>query len=191
MQAKFIHSIHDIEASAWNDVCGDSHPFLRHQFLSALETPCLDDALGSVIDDAACSDQTGWQPHHVLIYCEDNLIAVMPCYIKHHSYGEYIFDWAWAEAYHRHGIYYYPKLFCGIPFTPATGPRIAIAPQYANTNAVLQFALESVKAECKSLGLSSFHLLFAQQDCSEVADSLGFTQRSSFQYACNLAWRHC
>ena len=111
----FIESIKDIESKNWNDCVGFDHPFTRYEYLYALEK------------SGSASPETGWKPFH---YIEKNslgeMIAVCPLYIKSHSFGEYIFDHAWAEAYHRHGLNYYPKLQSAIPFTPVTGERIII-----------------------------------------------------------------
>ena len=107
---RVISSINDVPAKDWNACAGNANPFVRHEFLHALELS------GSV------SAKTGWLPQHLLIDGEDgNLAACMPMYLKNHSYGEYIFDWGWAEAYERAGGKYYPKLQSAVPFTPATG----------------------------------------------------------------------
>ena len=111
MHYRFVSQISDVDAGQWNTVAGRDYPFLRHEFLLALE------ASGSV--NAA----RGWQPQHLLVEDGELLLAILPLYIKTHSYGEYVFDWSWAEAYQRHGLEYYPKLLSAIPFTPSTGPR--------------------------------------------------------------------
>jgi len=101
----------------WNNLLGkDATPFLRHEFLSALE-------------DCACvGGNTGWQITHLAIYASgnENPIGLMPLYLKNHSYGEYVFDWSWAEAYQQHGLSYYPKALCAIPFTPVRGARLLV-----------------------------------------------------------------
>ncbi len=101
--------IRDIDPAVWNGIAGTTYPFLRHEFLAALEQS------GSVGADA------GWEPCHVLVQENGVVVALMPMYTKHNSYGEYVFDWAWADAYHRHGVQYYPKLVTAIPYTPASG----------------------------------------------------------------------
>jgi len=110
-----VHSqISEINADQWNALILDSNPFIKHEFLHGLEiTNCV-------------SEHTGWLPAHIVAYkdsSQSKLLGAMPCYIKDHSYGEYIFDWSWADAHHRHGLDYYPKLSNAIPFTPATGQR--------------------------------------------------------------------
>src|SRR6478735_10082146 len=113
MKARFIDRIEQVSAEAWNKVTGIDYPFLRHEFLHALEA-----------SQSVCAAR-GWQPQHLLIEKNEVLIAVLPLYIKSHSMGEYVFDRGWAEAYQRNGLHYYPKLLSAIPFTPAGGPRLS------------------------------------------------------------------
>ncbi|GGK61039.1 hypothetical protein GCM10007941_09070 [Amphritea balenae] len=109
LQFNFYSAIEQIDQQQWNNLCGTQYPFIRYEFLHCLEQS------GSV------SAITGWQPCHLLITDNDLPIAAMPLYLKNHSYGEYVFDWAWADAYQRHGLDYYPKLLTAIPFTPCYG----------------------------------------------------------------------
>ncbi|MDB4825216.1 GNAT family N-acetyltransferase, partial [Pseudomonadales bacterium] len=124
---KFAKSIEDIGLDTWRRIAGSDYPFMRYEFLHALET-ARSNNLKKQQSEAACSRRSGWQPNHALVSDEHGLVAVMPLYLKYHSYGEYIFDWAWAEAYQRNGLDYYPKLLAAIPYSPVTGPRIAIDP---------------------------------------------------------------
>src|ERR1700730_12397633 len=108
---RVVDSLAGISASQWDALVGDS-PLLSHAFLHALhETGCA-------------SAQTGWAPCYITARQGELLTGAMPLYRKVHSYGEYVFDWAWADAYRRHGRRYYPKLVCAVPFTPATGRRL-------------------------------------------------------------------
>ena len=155
---RFLSNITQLEAAQWNQVCGNNNPFICHEFLSALEqTGCV-------------NVRTGWEPHHVTVYLDGQLVAVMPLYIKHHSYGEYVFDWAWAEAYQRHQIDYYPKLLTAIPFTPSTGPRLCVT-SHSLRNAVSEFITHEIIQLAEVKGYSSWHLLFPeapeQQSLSE------------------------
>ena len=101
----FIDSLKKVKKEDWNSCVGSDHPFIQYEFLFALEK-----------SGSACS-QTGWKPHHYIEYNDNaEIIAICPLYLKSHSYGEYIFDHAWADAYHRHGLNYYPKLQSAIPF---------------------------------------------------------------------------
>ena len=112
MHATVIHSIHEIPAREWNRVSGIGHPFLRHEFLAALET------------HGCVGEEPGWIPQHVVVYDGKQLAGLAPLYRKDNSYGEFVFDWAWADAYQQNGLDYYPKLVTSIPFTPAQGPRL-------------------------------------------------------------------
>src|ERR1700688_1225621 len=108
---RVIDSLAALPAPAWNALVGDA-PLLSHAFLHALhETGCA-------------SPRTGWTPRYLTAWQAGTLVGAMPLYVKAHSYGEYVFDWSWADAYRRHGRRYYPKLVCAVPFTPATGPRL-------------------------------------------------------------------
>src|SRR5690554_2851285 len=114
MQIDFVNSIHAIEQCEWNGLINADYPFIRHEFLAALE------------DSGSTTAATGWQAHHLLLHEEGELVAALPLFIKTHSYGEYVFDWAWADAYQRYGQSYYPKLLSAIPFTPCYGTRLLL-----------------------------------------------------------------
>jgi uncharacterized protein len=119
LSERILHSLKDIPPEDWDALAGPS-PFLRHAFLHALEvTGCV-------------SEDTGWGPRFVSLWNGQRLVAAMPLYLKTHSYGEFVFDWAWARAYHEHGLPYYPKLLCAVPFTPVTGPRLLADTPAAN-----------------------------------------------------------
>ncbi|MGH8755596.1 MAG: peptidogalycan biosysnthesis protein, partial [Burkholderiales bacterium] len=110
-QIKIVETLSEIPAQSWNELAGDA-PFLHYEFFTALhESGC------------ACP-QTGWTPRFITLWQNGSLAGAMPLYLKAHSYGEYVFDWAWADAYRRSGHRYYPKLLCAVPFTPITGKRL-------------------------------------------------------------------
>ena len=110
-EIKIVDSLAGISVPAWNALTGDD-PFLRHEFLSAMhETGCA-------------SKKTGWLPQFVTLWEGNILRGALPLYLKSHSYGEYVFDWAWANAYQRYGYPYYPKLLSAVPFSPVTGRRL-------------------------------------------------------------------
>lgn len=162
----------EIDPRQWNAMLSDNNPFMRHEFLSGLELcNCV-------------SSAHGWHPQHICIYedaTEARLLGAMPCYRKDHSYGEYIFDWAWADAHHRHGLEYYPKLSNAVPFTPATGPRWLLATdadEQQISEALICKALELVKQQ----GLSSFHSLFTNQQQATRAAQLNLAMRLSTQF---------
>src|SRR5690625_135946 len=138
MQYTFIDSIHRIAASQWNALLEDDHPFVRHEFFAALE------------DSGSTTAQRGWQPHHLLIWQGSQLQAALPLFIKQHSYGEYVFDWGWADAYARHGYDYYPKLLTAIPFTPCRGPRLLGSLDAEQ----LQGMVQALQSQARALGAS-------------------------------------
>ena len=104
--------INQINASEWNALNANNYPFSQYEFLASLES------------SKCVGGNSGWQPCHIVVKRKDKLIAVMPSYLKDHSYGEYVFDWSWAQAYQQHGLDYYPKLISAIPFTPVPGNRL-------------------------------------------------------------------
>ncbi len=144
---KLVGSIHAIEPQSWDKLWASDYPFIRHAFLAALE-------------DSGCTNrESGWIPSHLLWQEGENILAAMPLYLKTHSYGEYVFDWAWADAYRRHGLDYYPKLLNAIPFTPSCGPRLAV---HAGRDraAVMQDISHYLAGYCQQQQLSSWHSLF-------------------------------
>jgi predicted N-acyltransferase len=172
MEIVVHNSLRDISAEQWNAMLESNNPFMRYEFLMGLETT------------ACVSLDAGWESAHITIYADakrNQLIAAMPCYIKSHSYGEYIFDWSWADAHHRHGLEYYPKLSNAVPFTPATGDRLLIADPQQREH--LEAALLGKAIElCESRGLSSFHSLFVEQRQAEALQKLGCLTRHSSQF---------
>jgi len=166
---RYISSLKDVSASAWNQLRQDNNPFTRHEFLAALENS------GSVGAD------TGWQPHHLLGYCDNRLVVAMPLYLKHHSYGEYVFDWSWADAYHQHQLEYYPKLLSAIPFTPSTGPRVLHSHEWqlADLAPLIHLQLDQTSQQ---QGYSSWHLLFPDSATHAAFDLPGLSQRMGCQY---------
>jgi len=166
MQYTFIDSIHRIAASQWNALLEDDHPFVRHEFFAALE------------DSGSTTAQRGWQPHHLLIWQGSQLQAALPLFIKQHSYGEYVFDWGWADAYARHGYDYYPKLLTAIPFTPCRGPRLLGSLDAEQ----LQGMVQTLQSQARALGASGWHCLFPETTLSERLVSLAAPQRLSCQF---------
>ncbi|WFE71158.1 GNAT family N-acetyltransferase [Halomonas sp. M1] len=149
-----LPAIEAVAASQWDALVGKDQPFLRHAFLQALE------GSGSV------SSATGWEPCHISVWQADRLVGALPMYRKHHSYGEYVFDWGWAEALERAGGHYYPKALSAIPFTPVPGPRSLIAAD-VDADAIREQLASAWQGQCEELALSSWHLLFAEEQ--EVA----------------------
>jgi predicted N-acyltransferase len=147
MKTRIVHSIDELDPGQWNALAGTGSPFLRHEFLAALEhTDCVGPALG-------------WTPHHVVLADERGLAAAAPAFVKSHSYGEFVFDFGWAQAYQRFGRRYYPKLTVAVPFTPATGARLLVRPDLDGPR-VRRSLIEAIEAEARSASLSSVHALF-------------------------------
>ena len=172
-------TITDVSATAWNAMVGHDDPFVEHAFLAGLESCGCVGTRGS-----------GWLPRYFLLKQGPTPIAAMPFYEKYDSYGEYIFDWAWAEAAMRAGIAYYPKLVCAVPFTPVTGRRILRLPDIslAEVAADLRAGMDQM---CAAIGASSTHILFLPADEREALTKHGFSPRASYQFHWeNLAgWR--
>ena len=148
--ARVLATALDVDAAAWNTLLAQqSHPtpFMRHEYLAALET-----------SDSA-TPRTGWAPRFMTLWEGDTLIAACPLYLKNHSYGEYVFDWAWASAYEQHGVPYYPKAVIAVPFTPVPGSRLL-----ARDDAARALLVQAVCQWCEDENVSSVHILFASDD---------------------------
>ena len=169
MEVKQINSMAQVDGAAWNRLAGAAYPFMRHEFLLALEQS------GSVCE------QTGWVPAHLLVMNEDQLIAFMPLYLKHHSWGEYVFDQQWAQAYQQQGLDYYPKWLTAIPLTPCQGPRIVIQ-EGIDLLEVMRLLLAFIKQLSEQLGISSWHCLFPDLQQVELLRSLGLSIREGVQF---------
>lgn len=169
MQVQVHRSIDDISPAEWDALAGDD-PFLRHAFLAAMEH-----------SGSACPE-TGWLPLHLACRDDhDKLVGALPLYLKSHSYGEFVFDWAWADAYQRHGLHYYPKLVSAVPFSPVPGSRLLV-PASADRIAVARALLEQVRNLAKQFKASSIHCLFPLE--AELADwnHAGFLTRRDTQF---------
>lgn len=169
MEAEFITSLEQVDASEWEQLFGLDYPFTRHDFLLGLErTGCT-------------TAESGWQPCHLLLRQEGSLLAAMPMYLKSHSYGEYVFDWSWARAWQQSGLEYYPKLVTAIPFTPATGPRLAHTPELDPATA-RDTVLQAIKQFAAAQDVSSWHLLFPEKEVSDVFLEQDCPQRVAVQF---------
>ena len=140
----------DVNANGWDKLVQSKDPFVRHAFLLALEQS------GSVCQ------QTGWLPHHLLVFQQQELIAAMPLYLKNHSRGEYVFDQQWADAYLQSGMDYYPKWVSSIPFTPCQGQRMLIKPGI-NESIVVQSCIDYITELSEQNNISSLHVLFPSE----------------------------
>jgi len=155
-------SLAAVPAAQWNALAG-SNPFLRHEFLAALT------------DSGCASARTGWQPQFLLLERAGVLAGALPLYVKSHSRGEYVFDWAWADAYAQHGLEYYPKLVCAVPFTPVRGPRL-LAADAAARDALAAAALAAAR------DFSSLHVLFAPDAEAHALQAAGMMLRRTVQF---------
>ena len=161
---RIVERLSDIDAARWNALAGEQ-ACLSHAFLATLE------------DTGCVGEDTGWIPHHLTLWVGDELVAAMPLYEKRHSYGEYVFDWAWADAYARHGLAYYPKLLCAIPFTPVPGARL-IGRDDASRRALLEAALAVTEAS----DVSSIHFLFPTDGERAWLETAGLSIRRGVQF---------
>ena len=164
MSVRIIEKIADIPEAQWNALAGND-PFLKLAYLTALQ------------ETACATPETGWLAQFITLWEGEQLIGGMPLYLKTHSYGEFVFDWAWAEAYQRHGLRYYPKLICSVPFTPATGPRL-LAATAEDRAKLIQAALKLSREP----GISSLHLLFPFESQAQEMQQQGMMLRRGIQF---------
>jgi predicted N-acyltransferase len=170
-QLRVIQSISEVDESCWNALLTpDAGPFLKHEFLKALEiTGCV-------------GGNTGWQVAHLLVEnSHSELIGAMPLYLKQHSYGEFVFDWAWAQAYEQNNLPYYPKALSAIPFTPVRGPRLLVSSD-AHKPAIQEVLVSGLKALVSQNDLSSAHVLFPEDGELLELKKQGFMLRDSVQF---------
>ena len=166
---EFLGSLSAIPAEEWNTIAGTDYPFMRHEFLLGMEsTGCT-------------TAETGWQPCHMIIRDNTSAVAVAPMYLKSHSYGEYVFDWSWSDAWRQSGLEYYPKLLTAIPFTPATGPRLCVAAGMDEATA-LNLAHQGVCDFADRNNLSSWHVLFPEKNVSDQMLAKGMHRRDATQF---------
>lgn len=150
LRIRVCAALADIPAAEWNRLAADATPFLRHEFLAGLERH-------------GCLRGHGWEPAHILAYDQGRLVGSMPLYVKSNSYGEFVFDWNWAEAYQRAGRSYYPKLVTAVPYTPVTGPRLLTVPDDPSADRVRGMLVEQARALMCDRGASSWHCLFPSE----------------------------
>lgn len=172
-RSHILTSLKQISSEGWNNCCYNSftrhNPFVSYQFLSALE------------ESGCATTDSGWQAQHVIVSDGQSIVGVMPLYLKNHSYGEYVFDHAWANAFHNAGGQYYPKLQCSVPFTPVTGPRLMVLQD--RDEAQIQACLVSAAlTQTRKLDLSSLHVTFSEKPEWNLLKSHGFLQRLDQQF---------
>ena len=181
MHFSIIGSLQEVDASEWNALCMQTqtepaYPFTRFEFLIAMERY------------EAVGEKYGWFPQYLIAREEttNKLVAALPMYLKNNSYGELVFDWAWADAYHRSGLEYYPKLVVAIPYTPATGPRILCASDY-NTSEIKQQMIDAATSYAKKIDVSSLHWLFTSPEETEI---LGQNSEYMLRLGCQFHWKN-
>jgi predicted N-acyltransferase len=165
LDARLTGPIAGLAADVWDNLCPDDNPFVRHAFLRALE------------DSGSANAESGWQPLHLLVGDPAAPVAAAPLYVKSHSYGEYVFDHGWANAYERAGGAYYPKLLVGVPFTPVPGPRLLARDEVGK-----RALAEALLAVAERLGLSSVHVNFIDEADSRLLEDAGFMRREGVQF---------
>lgn len=169
MQLRIVDNLDTISAADWNALTGERNPFLAHEFLSALE------------HHGCVGERYGWLPRHLAVYDRERLVGAVPLYLKDNSYGELVFDWAWAEAYQRAGLRYYPKAVVAIPYTPATGPRLLLHPE-ADAEQVSNLLIDGALELCRELHLSSLHWLFTDAVDTARLQQHGLLLRKGVQF---------
>src|SRR5262245_1447160 len=154
-----VDSLAGVEPAEWNALAG-RQPFVRHEFLSAL------------IETGCAAPAAGWAPRFLLVRRAGALVGAMPLFAKSHSYGEYVFDWAWADAHERHGVEYYPKFLCAVPFTPVRGARLLGPDKHTLLEAALELSRDA----------SSLHVLFPGEDELPALSACGMLLRRTVQF---------
>jgi predicted N-acyltransferase len=162
MQINFINNIDKISTNDWNNLNNSSCPFLGYDFFDALEK------------SESASGQQGWQPHHLVATLQNEVIAIMPMYLKSHSWGEYVFDWDWADAFKRNGVEYYPKLVATIPFTPVSSDKLL------SSKVQIHELFEPLTEHCEQANINSWHLLYCHEIKTELPKDV--FQRNTVQF---------
>ncbi len=167
-RTRIIANLAEIGRAPWEALLAadaDANPFLRYDFLHALH------------ESGAAAPARGWAPNYLTVWRDDQLVGAVPLYAKSHSYGEYVFDWSWAEAYQRHGLAYYPKWLAAVPFTPVSGTRLIAADDRART----QLA-DALLVHARASALSSLHVLLAPQAQIDLLAQRGLLVRRGVQF---------
>ena len=167
---RIITDFSKIDERDWDQLDHRDNPFLSHAFLDTLEA------------SASIRADSGWQPHHLGLYQGERLVAFAPTYIKSHSHGEFVFDWAWAAAYQRHRLPYYPKLLTAIPYSPVTGPRLLVKTGHPDAGLLRQALVDLAIDECRTWGFSSWHCNFCNDTDAAVLATDPLLARKDWQY---------
>ena len=163
LKVELADSVTELDAESWDALVGGM-PLLSHAFLSALE------------ESNSVGKGTGWQSCPMLVFEDAKLVGALPLYVKSHSYGEYVFDWAWAEAYQKNGLNYYPKLIAAIPFSPITSQRLLVA-LVDNAPQIQSMMVEALEEITHNNQFSSAHVLFPNEDSANILSGANWLQR--------------
>jgi predicted N-acyltransferase len=170
LRLRLLESITDVSAAEWNALAGpEAPPFIRHEWLAAME------------ESGSATLETGWEPQHLTLWRNGKLVAASPAYRKHHSMGEYIYDFSWAGAAERLGVEYYPKLVVGAPLSPATSARFLIAPG-EDVPALRLTLLRAAVESARESGCSSVHFLYPREDEADMLEAQGLARRITLQF---------
>ena len=171
MKCELVSSLADVNRNEWDSLNTSNHPFTSYDFLNSLEM------------SESVTAKTGWNPQHIIIKNNTgNIIGASPNYLKMHSYGEYIFDHAWANAFENAGGQYYPKLLSAIPFTPATGPRILIDPKNPDNNKIFELIIKIFEVIVQNNNLSSAHINFITDNLNKKLNNEKWIKRKGLQF---------
>jgi predicted N-acyltransferase len=169
MRLSVLSSLDEVSPADWNALAGEANPFLRHEFLVALERhQCV-------------GVNAGWIPQHLVIHKGSRLVGAVPMYLKNNSYGEFVFDWAWADAYQRAGLRYYPKLVVSIPYTPASGARLLLTDS-AERDTIADGLIRGALEHARHLKVSSLHWLFTTEADTQKLEHHGLMRRTGCQF---------
>ncbi len=171
MKCELVSNLAEVNRNEWDSLNTSNHPFTSYDFLNSLEI------------SESVSAKTGWNPQHIVIKNnKGNIIGASPNYLKMHSYGEYIFDHAWANALENAGGQYYPKLLSAIPFTPATGPRILIDPKNPDIDKIFKLIINMFEAIVQNNNLSSAHINFITNNLNKKLKNEKWIKRKGLQF---------
>jgi len=171
LEVKLVQGIAELDAASWDACVGPDQPFLGHAFLASLE------------ESGSASSTTGWLPLHAVVEQDGQLLGCAPMYLKSHSYGEYVFDWGWADAFQRAGGRYYPKLQVAVPFSPVTGPRLlARADDGGDVDQRRRLLAAGLVEVAKKLRVSSLHVTFCTKAEWRLMGEMGMLQRQGQQF---------
>lgn len=168
MRIEILSSLTQVNARAWNALVPDNNPFMRHEFLVALE------------QNGCVGESFGWLPYHIVVYEQAVLVAAQPLYLKNNSYGEFVFDQMWAQSYHHYKLRYFPKLVTAVPYTPAMGQRLLV--QTGRETELYSVLLSATLQLAEELEASTFHCLFPPQAQQEWLSTQGLVTRHDCQF---------